>query len=455
MKLSRYIVASSPIFSDEYRLIYSTRTGSQTYIKECDYNAINCNDFTSIPDSLKAELLTKGIIVSQSLDEIELVYDNIEQGYNNDNDLLYFVIHPTSSCQLDCSYCGQKHLSSKIQENEFLLILKRIEYKLQNGNFSKLRIAWFGGEPLLALNVIEKLTPQLKDLAFRYNCDYSSQMTTNGYCLNTKVLEKCVSLNISSFEITLDGPQKIHDNKRYTKSGEGSFDRIMENLDSIFSSQYYEMNQKKIKITIRVNVDRENSHSIMELADLLIEKNYLSKLGTFYLAPVFSFGNDAHLGGVEENEFGKIQMEFYLKLIQNKFPVRIIPKPNYSGFCVAQSKNSEVIDANGDLSICTEVSYVPKYDRNESPFFLGDIHRKNSEFKERSSNYWISELRKNEECNSCLFLPLCVGGCLKRRGEKVEKCPPYKYNFNERLLLSAFLHKQTLDKQKMTACAEF
>ena len=67
---------------------------------------------------------------------------------------------------------------------------------------------WYGGEPLLAISPIERLTKKFKKICKRFNIEYSASIITNGYLLTEDVCNKLLDLDITDAQITLDGDAK-------------------------------------------------------------------------------------------------------------------------------------------------------------------------------------------------------------------------------------------------------
>ena len=80
---------------------------------------------------------------------------------------------------------------------------------------------WMGGEPLLALDVIEKLTMGALEIAAKREVEFSAKIITNGYLLTPAVAEKLVQdFKVDFFQITLDGMANTHNRKRPSLNGD-------------------------------------------------------------------------------------------------------------------------------------------------------------------------------------------------------------------------------------------
>ena len=102
-------------------------------------------------------------------------------------------------------------------------------------------ITFYGGEPILRFDLIQKTVEMTKAKGFfeKYNFSF----TTNGTLLNEESIKYLVTNNISIL-ISIDGPPKIHDRYRVFGNGRGTFNMIIKNLKRIkeYSRKYFENN---------------------------------------------------------------------------------------------------------------------------------------------------------------------------------------------------------------------
>jgi len=68
-----------------------------------------------------------------------------------------------------------------------------------------LNVTWYGGEPMLATDVIKFLSFELQKLVEHYN----ASMITNGFYLD-KIVDTISDWRISRLQITLDGTKETH-----------------------------------------------------------------------------------------------------------------------------------------------------------------------------------------------------------------------------------------------------
>jgi uncharacterized protein len=77
-----------------------------------------------------------------------------------------------------------------------------------------LTVSWFGGEPLLALDIIEELSEAIVEWTNRHGVTYQAEMSTNGYYLSKETLQRLLKYKVNRFMVTLDGSKDVHDSRR-------------------------------------------------------------------------------------------------------------------------------------------------------------------------------------------------------------------------------------------------
>ena len=255
-KLSHYLVFTDSVNEKNERIVYNTINGKLIVISELTYACLMENQIDEITPQVFDFLVERGVLVHEEEDELtNVVFDNMKS--IAESEVLYEVIMPSGMCQLGCNYCGQVHENKKLSEEEIESIVNRIEGKLRIGGYKKLEIAWFGGEPMLALNQIRSLTKKLLDVTQNHGVIYEAKIVTNGYKLNFDLYRELIEdLYIRKVDITIDGTAEYHDKKRFTKKGLSSFHRIFENLRNITS--HADFDDLRCRVVIRCNVDKDN-----------------------------------------------------------------------------------------------------------------------------------------------------------------------------------------------------
>ncbi len=173
------------------------------------------------------------------------------------NTSLWLTILPTEKCNYACSYCYEDFVLGRMSETVSSNLIEFISSRLRE--IDTLGISWFGGEPLLAVDIIQRIMMELIPKCISYNVNLYSNITTNGHLLTESIFKKLTTLKISCFQITIDGQRQFHDQRRRTRAGKGTFDRIVGNIRSMCGTDI------DFAATLRVHIDHANINSLGEL----------------------------------------------------------------------------------------------------------------------------------------------------------------------------------------------
>lgn len=437
-KLSRYTVFSEPVHQGAYQILYSTRTARTVLLRSEVAKQLQSGMLQELTDATRTQLLDNEVLVPQTENELETILGrNIKAA--DDTDTLYYVIQPTAACQLGCGYCGQQHTKDALKEDMYSAILERIITKLKNNpEYTKVHVGWFGAEPLMGLRHMKTLTAFIRGIAEDFGCTYSASIVTNGMSLKKNIFITLAELGINDIDITLDGTAEYHDQRRHLKNGGKSFEIIFNHLLSIFNMPNYK--DYGVEISIRCNVDNDNYQGVADLIDLLASHNFQSKIGSFYVAPIHSWGNDAHLQALEKDNMGDLEINLMIQLYKLNFPFSLIPNETQPVVCMVVQKDAELVDAHGNVFNCTEIPYVPIYE--ESDYKLGNLKFGADTISDRRPlSNWNDDIRNAKfPCHGCRILPICGGACPKSWHEGNSPCPSIKFNIEDRLLIWYMRH---------------
>jgi len=311
----------------------------------------------------------------------------------NDAESLNLTIVTTLACNFNCPYCvqGTYHPTSNMNEvtikGIFDFIINEFTYK----PFRKLFVTYYGGEPLLNINVIRFFQKQLESFCVKNNVTFQSHLITNGSLLN-HFKNDLKELKINSLKVTLDGTPEYHNKTRSYKNGNPSFDDIISALEQI---------PKGIDIHIGSNFQDNNFDGINELPELLFNSKLYSKIKQFNSKPVLepykiTLPNTSQLACqvFSDKTLGR------WKTIQDKCDKLCFKTINYTNkfLCSYYLKRDVTISPNGEIYPCP--SFMDSTDN-----CLGTIYDKQS-LLERCPDIPIDNY-----CINCTYLPLCGGGC--------------------------------------------
>jgi uncharacterized protein len=257
---------------------------------------------------------------------------------------LNLVLFPTEHCNFRCTYCYEDYKIGRMKSEVVSGIKNLLHYRYKT--LKLLEISWFGGEPLLAKDVIFEISEMILSLQGKnLDLNYAANMTTNGYYLTKQVAEELINSGISQYQISLDGNGQLHDTTRVLSNGKGSFDVIMSNLLALKEIE------AEFTVLIRIHYQKSTYVQLQSLIDTLNHEFGGDLRFQFFFHSVNRLGgeNDENVEVLSFIE--KAEIEAYLKsLVADSRQIYSISN-HY--ICYASKPNSLAIRANGRIAKCT------------------------------------------------------------------------------------------------------
>lgn len=279
-------------------------------------------------------------------------------------DRLELILLPTEKCNFRCTYCYEDFAVGKMKPP----IVAGIKALIRNRvpHLKWLSISWFGGEPMLAVDLVKSISAFAKDLCQENNVTFGGGLTTNGYLLEPTVFESLITLNQTRFQITLDGDEEWHDKTRVQANRKPTFQKIWSNLVSCARSA------SNFQVALRLHLHEDNVESVKRLYDLLKRTLLLDKRFSVNFHKVSALGQELKSG---PRLFDRTAYQAALAYVQgdssgfNSHTRSELELVDY--ICYAAKPNSLMIRANGTIGKCTVILDDP---RNN----LGRIHEDGS-----------------------------------------------------------------------------
>lgn len=386
----------------DHSFAFSSATGCLALLDEATFRLLNNDSPFQLDDSEAEPLIKTGLIVSATNIDEPASYDkHINELIANQNKAAIHIA-PTLSCCFACRGClqGDKHIGSEmtlsVREALLAFILKMIS---TNNACEQLDVTWYGGEPTLALDVVFSLSEAIGEMCASRGILLKLSMVTNGYAIGSQpdLAKRLVDCGITKYQITLDGPPRVHNASRPLFNGKETFSEVLESIVKLY--------MLNADVKVRINIDGETWPHVPETLDLLAEKGLSGKLlvsAGFKHDGFSSCKADCNLMTLDD--FAKAHLLFdemlyqrgFCRAAKSHFPVPL------ANSCMANAPQSFAVDPDGFLYKC--LGYVGFPTKSVGTVFDPDGIEDS-----------MVSLENSARCRSCRARPICMGGCPELR----------------------------------------
>lgn len=321
-------------------------------------------------------------------------------------DVFTVTLEPVKNCNLHCRHCYSDRENGGVMAGEVLnkSFQEITRYTKQNG-FKELHIIWHGGEPLLAgLDFFRQAISTLQRLAPHLCCRHFIQ--TNGLLLDD---EFCRFFRDERFEvgISLDGPPDLHDRVRVFRDGKGTYAEVIEkvrllekhrlafgfcmvvsNITRGHAQRIYRF-FREFGYGLRVNpvIPAWNNNKYDDTADYLLEEGEYGE----FLCGLFDEWISTETGRI-----GVSPLDSYLRAVLEGESTEC----QHQYTCVG---NHLGIKPDGEAVLCSRCE----------DHVLGNVLNSSipDMFSSPLSNRIKGRADSFVECQSCINLKICYGGC--------------------------------------------
>ena len=216
----------------------------------------------------------------------------------------------TTRCNLACSYCiygGSYGRYRKLDDAtmSWETAKNALDFLIRNSDRSdRIRLDFFGGEPLLAFKLIERCVGYLKAGVSSRGTQVLASIASNGTVLTDDILRFLRAEKVY-LQFSLDGGRDVHDRKRpYKSSGAGSYRRIIRNLERIHEadSEYF---KEYMRIKSVITLDGLEIEDVFFEHPLLFELHDRGQTAIVFKETHYAPGEDseyfAQLGRIRRN----------------------------------------------------------------------------------------------------------------------------------------------------------
>lgn len=395
-RISRFV----RVAKDNNRIVlYNYRTGG-LYFEHT--NSLESKELVGIingnideKSDLFETLLSREFLVRETENE----YETLKQQYENYklrnvDSTIRLTIFVNEMCNFQCVYCYEENEGGEIEQHTLDGIICFLKSLIDTAT-KTIVISWFGGEPLLSISKIVEfmniVRSEFTDLHIM------SSVTTNGYLLEPSVHSLLQNAGVNEYQITVDSFE--HDIFRKTRSGEPSFEKIIENIRTVLASN------TPSKINLRININPAIYSRIFEFLDYV--KTFANDYLTLHFHPIADMGGYVSSSVICDQNFFMNALPDLNRYCQNNHLNTDITYGMlcpFSGSCYAGLEKSFAIDCLGVIRKCTVdyrgIENVVGYIEDSTHFTL---------LQESNKIWCMNHSANNQTCQDCEKLPVCYG----------------------------------------------
>jgi uncharacterized protein len=399
MQLSKYNIISKIKDSGDW-FVVNALSGQADVLDQETYNSL-------ISGEENPEFSENGYLVDPAQEKklFREKYLKFLDDREKDEVQIFFVTN--YSCNFDCSYCYQAGYENQPQVLTREVIDAFFDYVLKEFAGRRKYITLFGGEPFLNAPKHRDNIEYIIRKAASLNLEVAA--VTNGYNLQ-EYIEILKAGKIREIQVTLDGTRDIHNQRRFLKGGDATFDRIVAGVDELLANN--------IPVNMRMVVDRQNIQNLPDLAQFAIDKGWTA-------SPIFKtqLGRNYELHECQANQqklYSRLNLyEDLYALLKTHPHIAEFHKPAFSisKFLFEQGEMPEPLfdactgtktewafDFTGNVYACTAT--VGK--QGES---LGSFYPEVKKYTEAVEEWQERDILSIPKCRDCNLSLICGGGC--------------------------------------------
>lgn len=411
-------------------IVYNSYTGALSSfpsgLADRVVGSLKRSGFRGPVEGLTKYLYDRGFLVRRGTDEISrfrFIYG--QQQYRSDE--LELILLASENCNFRCEYCYETFPRETMEPWVQRAIVKLITNRAPRLN--RLKIDWFGGEPLLGLEAVRAISTAASAVSADNGISFSSGMTTNGYLLDSDLFTELVSYGVVGYQISIDGEQHDHDHNRHLIDGSGTFDTIVRNVLS------FRRVDANFSVTIRVNFGPSTATRIVDLLDVLAPLKGDPRFSLrFYPIGRWGGSKDAELEVCgKSGEQVRQELDILARKMGHNPESRLPYLQHRTGctVCYATRPFNYLIGADGKVMKCTVALDTKDYN------IVGRITEDGRlDLDVDKLTAWVRPYYEEDNtCKACFFLPVCQGAsCPLPRVERAGRpCPPEKQQISSTL----------------------
>ena len=311
-----------------------------------------------------------------------------------------YTILPTTACNARCVYCYEQGM--KVSTMSETTADKVIDFILKTKRSEEITLCWFGGEPLVAANIINRICTGLNE----NGVSFKSRIVTNASLFTPELLDTAVNVwHLKRAQVSVDGSKSDYEARKLFCSPKiHNYEYLLKTIGIMLDAG--------LEVTLRCNFDQGNIEGMYSFWEDINNLYGDSDKLRVYSSMLFQAQKDPscidlHKRYLElRTEAAKKGMKF-LRFNGSECKMK-------TNFCMADSDGKcIVIGPDGNLYNCEHLpgntSCASIFDEDIK---LGSDPR--------------ASLEADDKCRECPFLPECTPFCKHGCPDWFEYCREFK-----------------------------
>ncbi len=292
-----------------------------------------------------------------------------------------YTILPTTGCNARCIYCYEEGMP--VKSMSLSTARDMVEFICRTRQDKKIKLIWFGGEPLIMKDVITYVCEQLAERGV----SFESGMMTNAILMTEQLARLAKETwHLDTAQVSVDGIREDYENrKKFLDPERCNYSRLMQAIHYMIDAG--------TEVTLRCNYDEYNLPGLKSFVDEIYREFNNSDKLFFYFAMLFQASDRQNATEI----YHSIQeLKKYMDSIGMHYRKKRKKSHVFSvNHCMADSLGRDVaIDPEGNLYHCEHLPGNHPF----SSIYDPNYHAEPVEGMETPA----------EECKYCPFLVDCT-----------------------------------------------
>lgn len=364
-----------------------------------------------LPPQVFQALRTGGFVVPSGFNELEPIRERFLEARRDTP--VFLTLTTTQDCNLGCYYCYEERAKTKLGLMDVEGILQWIISTFSSRSDRFLHVDWYGGEPLLNIDFIERASPAIQECCKQNGIRYTASIISNGTLWPDDAGGFAKRHKIQQAQISFDGLRENHNERRryraaFKPEGEASsFDAAVRVVDALLDV---------CRVDVRLNLDRANYCDLTPFIDFARSRGWFDRKFPCVFMPARLTYYTARSKFMRKLELGYEQLDELRNSMREATAAGLVVtdepenKPDAFAYprnsvCAALARGSQVVGADGLIYRCG----LQVGDKTKA---VGSLAAGNDDQQYPNASWWGNfDPTVLPNCSRCSFLPVCWGGC--------------------------------------------